>query len=71
MLPKLNTFVTFLGIISVFKSMILSAKSYTQESKIRENFADDRLLNSLEIRRFHSKKVKAKLERISTSSREK
>jgi hypothetical protein len=51
--------------------MILSAKTYAQESKIRENFADDRLLNSLEIRRFHSKKVKAKLERISTSSREK
>jgi hypothetical protein len=44
--------------------MILSAKTYAQESKIRENFADDFLLNTLEIRRSYSKKVKAKLERI-------
>jgi hypothetical protein len=44
--------------------MILSAKTYAQESKIRENFADDLLLNTLKIRRSYSKKVKAKLERI-------
>ena len=44
--------------------MILSAKTYAQESKIRENFADNRLLNTLKIRRSYSKKVKAKLERI-------
>jgi hypothetical protein len=50
--------------------MILSAKTYAQESKIRENFADDRRLNTLEIRRSYSKKVKAKLERIKTLSRE-
>jgi hypothetical protein len=51
--------------------MILSAKTYAQESKIRENFAYDHLLNTLEIRRSYSKKVKAKLERIKTLSREK
>jgi hypothetical protein len=50
--------------------MILSAKTSVQESKIRENFADDRLLNTLKIRRSYSKKVKAKLERIKTLSRE-
>ena len=47
MLPKLNTFVTFLGTISVLYGKILSAKTYAQESKIRENFADDLLLNNL------------------------
>ena len=50
--------------------MILAAKAYAQESKIRENFADNCLLNTLEIRRSYSKKVKAKLERIKTLSRE-